>query len=357
MSHVRTSSPSNLPPLYGDRSRWALIQADCLQMLAQLPEASVDAVVTDPPYGLAFAGASWDGGADNRGLARGDGFQSFSRAWGKACLRVLKPGGHLVSFGAPRTVHRLVSGLEDAGLEVRDQLLWLYASGMPKSRRMAGGLGTALKPAYEPIVLARKPPERRGGRTVSVAANLELHGTGALGIDESRVGRVEGETDSAGYWPANVLVGHSARCTSTCEPGCAVRLVDELGPSAWPLSRIFYTPKASRAEREAGLEELPTEIRPVFSDRGNLRARANVHPTVKPLALMRWLVRLVALPGAVVLDPFAGSGSTGCAVLTSGQRRQFVGVEREPQYSQIAQARLRYWAAEASPGKARKDAK
>lgn len=357
MNEDLSRSAGSLPRLYGDRTHWALVETDSITLMNQLPEDCVDAVVTDPPYGLAFAGASWDGGSGNRSLSRGEGFQAFSRNWGMAAMRVLRPGGHLVSFGAPRTVHRLVAGLEDSGLEIRDQLLWLYSSGMPKSRRMAGGLGTALKPAYEPIVLARKPLARQSGRVVSTTANLELYGVGAMNIDAARRPRPDSDDKAVGYWPANVTLGHSDACTPTCSPDCAVRLVDSLQATTLPLSRIFYASKASRFEREAGLDDLPKSNRPVFSDRGNSRARSNIHPTVKPLGLMRWLVRLVALPGAVVLDPFAGSGSTGCAVLQAGERRQFVGIEREPGYTLIARARLRHFALESTSDEARKDAK
>lgn len=357
MNEDLSRSAGSLPRLYGDRTRWALIETDSIALMNQLPEDCVDAVVTDPPYGLAFAGASWDGGSGNRSLSRGEGFQAFSQDWGMAALRVLKPGGHLVSFGAPRTVHRLVAGLEDSGLEIRDQLFWLYSSGMPKSRRMDGGLGTALKPAYEPIVLARKPLARQSGRAVSTTTNLDIYGVGAMNIDATRQPRRTSDGETVGYWPANVVLGHSDACTPTCSPDCAVRLVDSLQATTHPLSRIFYSAKSSRREREAGLGALPKSNSPVFSDRGTSRARSNIHPTVKPLDLMRWLVRLVALPGAVVLDPFSGSGSTGCAVLQAGGQRQFVGIESQPDYTRIARARLRHFAEETASNEARKNAK
>lgn len=322
------------PVLYGDRARWGLIHGDAMAALDLLPEDCVDAVVTDPPYGLGFAGAAWDGGA----LAGAAGFENFTRQWAGAALRLLKPGGYLVCFGAPRTFHRLVVGIEDAGLEVRDQLLWLYGSGVPKSRTLPGGLGSALKPAYEPILLARAPLE-----TGTLVANAVLHGTGALNIEAARiVGARHANSnpcDQVGRWPANVLLGHEPECGERCSPNCVAGELDRVNPRARP-SRFFYAAKASRAEREAGLEHVPQRAAPVFSGRTQ-RPRANVHPTVKPIALMRWLVRLAVPLGGVVLDPFTGSGSTGIAALLEG--RQFLGMEREPEYVQIARARLAHW--------------
>lgn len=338
----RTVPAPHQPPLYGDLRRWGLIQADALALLKQLPAASVDAVVTDPPYGLAFKREQWDGGA----LADGLGLHAFTRSWAEQVARVLKPGGYLAAFGAPRTVHRLVAGIEDAGLEIRDQLLWLYGSGVPKSRRLPGGLGSALKPAYEPILLARKPLDRLTPATI---ANVARHGTGALNIDASRIARPASEAAGEGFWPANLALGHEPECdqsTGECMPGCVVPLIDDIAacerqPGAPPFSRLFYAAKASRTEREAGLEALSKQRSPIFS--GRLTApRANVHPTVKPIALMRWLLRLVVPPGGMVLDPFAGSGSTGIAAVL--ERRQFVGIEREAEYIAIARARIAHWA-------------
>jgi len=337
----RTPQPA-LPPLYGDLRRWGLIQVDALALLAQLPAASVDAVVTDPPYGLAFKQQHWDGGL----LADGLGFQAFTRAWAEPVARVLKPGGSLAAFGAPRTVHRLVAGIEDAGLEVRDQLLWLYGSGVPKSRRLPCGLGTGLKPSYEPIVLARKPLDRG---TPATMANIAQHGTGALNIDAARITRPEDGAAGEGFWPPNVALGHESECTEPsgqCHPTCAVPLIDRVAgeqrtPGGPPFSRLFYAAKAARAEREAGLEALTARRSPIFS--GRLTApRANAHPTVKPIGLMRWIVRLVVPPGGLVLDPFAGSGSTGIAAVL--EARQFVGIEREAEYVAIARARITHWA-------------
>jgi len=332
-----------LPPLYGDLRRWGLIEADSLKLLTALPDASVDAVVTDPPYGLNFKHEGWDGGS----LASGEGFQAFTTAWANELRRVLKPGAYLAAFGASRTAHRLVAGVEDAGLEVRDQLLWLYGSGVPKSRRLPGGLGSALKPMYEPILLARRP---FAPTTPATLDNVARHGTGALNIDATRIGRSATEPNTCGFWPPNVALSHEPGCgQTTCRSECAVRLIDQIDarerqPGSPPFSRLFYAAKTSRAEREAGCDQLEACVSLIFSrGSGTPKARANRHPTVKPIDLMRWIVRLVVPPGGVVLDPFAGSGSTGIAAVLEG--RQFVGIEREAEYVQIARARLGHWSA------------
>ncbi len=341
---ARRTPAAVLPPLYGDRRRWGLIEADALALLGQLPPNSIDAVVTDPPYGLAFNGEHWDGGS----LADGHGFQAFTSWWAAHLLRILKPGAHVAAFGAPRTVHRLVAGFEDAGFEVRDQLLWCFGSGVPKSRRMAGGLGSSLKPAYEPIVLARKPFD---AATSTIVTNVARHGTGALNIDAARIPKA-GTPEVEGYWPAHLALGHDDDCgepRGECVPECVVPLIDRLAAQhaggSPPFSRLFYAAKATRTEREAGCEQLEAIVSPIFSHGvGTPRARANLHPTVKPQALMRWIVRLVVPPGGLVLDPFAGSGSTGCAAVL--ERRQFIGIEREAEYVQIARARIAHWGAQ-----------
>ncbi len=177
------------PMLYEDATRaWGLIEADALLTLAKLPDACVDCVVTDPPYGIGFKGKAWDGADIRRAASRSDellsateAFERWTAVWASEARRVLKPGGYLLAFGAPRTFHRLVAGVEDAGLEIRDQLLWLNAQGLPKAHRLPGGLATALKPTYEPILVARSPLEGR------VASNLERFGTGALNIDATRI--------------------------------------------------------------------------------------------------------------------------------------------------------------------------
>lgn len=326
---------------------WTVREGDCVEVLATLAQASVDAVVCDPPYGIDFQGERWDGPAIRRAaghhaeprLSPGEAFEAWSAAWATECLRVLRPGAHIAAFGAPRTAHRLACALEDAGFELRDVLLWLYGTGMPKSRRLPGGRATALKPAYEPILLARKPPDG------PVAANLARHGTGALNVDACRAG---------GRWPANLLLTHHPACTpGGCPVTCPAALVDAAAtrtrPNSGPLrpaSRLFYCPKASRSERDAGCEHLPRHALDLFprarSSGRRPPAAANAHPTVKPLALMRWLVRLVTPEQGLVLDPFCGSGSTGAAAVL--EQRHFLGIEREPDYVAIARARIAHWA-------------
>jgi site-specific DNA-methyltransferase (adenine-specific) len=233
----------------------------------------------------------------------------------------------------------MVAGCEDAGLEIRDQLLWLHGRGVPKSQMLANGVSTTLKPTYEPIMLARAP------LTASTAAgNIAEHGTGGLNIAATRVAR----RSSDGYWPSHILLSHDPDCAfDECAAACAVRRLDAAGGrDSEPLSRLFYAAKADRAEREAGLGRLPRSQKPIFSDGAPLRrARANIHPTVKPIGVMRWLVRLITPPGGLVLDPFAGSGTTGCGAAL--ERRQFLGIERDTRYLPIARARLAHWAAAA----------
>jgi DNA modification methylase len=323
-----------------------LLEGDCMEVLSALDEASVDAVVTDPPYAISsLAGEQWDDAgmvrlarAEGRRLTAGQAFQEWSRRWAVGCLRVLKPGGHLLAFSSARTVHRLACGAEDAGFEIRDGLMWLYGSGMPKSRRYPGGRSTALKPAYEPIVLGRRPLE---GTTEETIASF---GTGALNAEACKVSERH---------PANVLLAHEPDCGKEgCAPDCAVALVDEQadavrrgsgGGSRVAPSRIFYCPKVGRRERDAGCEHLQGKRLDLFPRAGRSREPArNPHPCVKPLEVMRWLVRLACPPGGLVLDPTCGSGSTGAATLMEGRR--FVGIELDPAYIEIAAARIAHWA-------------
>lgn len=298
-----------------------LHHGDCLEVLRSMPDCSVDSIVTDPPYGLSFMGKKWDYDVPSVDV------------WGE-CLRVLKPGGHLLAFAGTRTQHRMAVRIEDAGFEIRDMIAWVYGSGFPKSLdvskaidKAAGaervvigetkkgaqtestgrygawgdgitptapstdaakewqGWGTALKPALEPITVARK------SLVGTVAENVLQHGTGAINVDG---GRVEG-----GRWPANFIHDGSEEAT------------DLLKDSA----RFFYCAKTSKA------------------DRGE-----NHHPTVKPTDLMRYLCRLVTPPNGIVLDPFNGSGSTGCAAVLEGF--QYIGIEREAEYIAISEKRI-----------------
>ncbi len=319
------------PSLYSDTTdRWRLLEADMLAALAKLPDSCIDAIVTDPPYGIAFHNEAWDGaGKAGRQLSDGEGFAAWAKAWASECQRVLKPGGHLVAFGSPRTFHRLTSGVEDAGLEVRDVLMWVYAQGAPKTRKLPGGQAAMLKPAYEPILLARKPLDGTTPR------NVEAWGTGALNTEASRVNS---------YWPSHLALSHGSGCTeAVCVSDCPAGLLDAARPDLRP-SRLFFCAKASKVERETGCEELPLQSDLLYS-RPAVRLRRNIHPTVKPLALMRWLVALVTPPGGVVLDPFTGSASTGIAAVM--ENRPFLGIEREAKYIDIACARLTHWAHEA----------
>ncbi len=328
----------------GDRVR--LLEGDSLEVLASLDSESVDAIVTDPPYAIGFQGERWDSAAireaaarqENERLGPGEAFEAWCRIWAAECRRVLKPGAFLAAFGSPRTYHRLACGVEDAGLENRDTLMWLYAEGMSKSRRYPGGRASTLKPAFEPIVLARRELDGTTEETIA------RHGTGALNAESCRV---------EGRHPANVLLGHSLGCReSECAPGCPVAEADRCvaeGRKRLAPSRFLYCPKASRSERDAGCERLPRRTLDLFPNAGAAGRKPadvrNPHPTVKPLELMRWLVRLLCPPGGLVLDPFCGSGTTGAAATIEGRR--FIGIELDPTYVEISAARITHW----SPGK------
>jgi site-specific DNA-methyltransferase (adenine-specific) len=432
-----------------------------LDVLPTLPDNSVDAIVTDPPYELGFMGKSWD----SSGIA-------YSVELWQECLRVLKPGGHLLAFGGSRTWHRIAVAIEDAGFDVRDSIAWLYGSGFPKSLdiskaidKAAGverevvtdivedlfgthevkrereaygigntsdtfsghadgamaretlpatdeakkwqGWGTALKPAFEPIVVARKP------LIGTVAANVLEWGVGGLNIDGSRIGAEErtnqpagslgnGQTLSGGQaqadrdattvqgrWPANIILDEytaglldEQSGVSTSRPiassvrketisgdqrtGAALGMYGEGAMKtghnhndSGGASRFFYVAKASKKDRNEGLEDLEAQR---HSDRENAegvggdnprnrtnQAKQNFHPTVKPTALMEYLVKLVTPPGGTVLDPFTGSGSTGKAALLNGFK--FIGIELTADYLPIIEGRLKH-AAETYAAKA-----
>lgn len=296
---------------------WRIRHGDCIAVMGKMAPASVDAIITDPPYGLGFMGQQWD--ALPPGLP-----------WARECLRVLKPGGHLLAFGGTRTYHRLAVAIEDAGFEMRDCLAWLYGSGFPKSKNLDGvwqDWGTALKPAFEPIVLARKP------LTGTVAETVFQHGTGALNVGECRTG--------PGRWPANVLLDEEAAAMLDEQTGELPSQETRTDSSRGGRKGMFgvasggarreYLGQSGGASRFLYVAKASTEER----NRGTV---GNTHPTVKPVELMRWLCRLITPPGGLVLDPFVGSGSTGIAALR--ESFSFVGIDNEPEYVAIARARI-----------------
>lgn len=416
---------------------FSIRHGDCREVLKQLPDCSVDAIVTDPPYELGFMGKAWD--------STGVAYQV--EVW-QECLRVLMAGGHLLAFGGSRTYHRLACAIEDAGFQIRDQIMWVYGSGFPKSlniskaidkqagaeREVIGqkmyarkgvaiaeertaigggsfgearmgditipamaeakqwdGWGTALKPAHEPIVMARKPLDG------TVAQTVLTHGTGGINIDGCRVktvdkweatgkqsapsqtlqGGVDGSlnvsvstTHSLGRFPANFIHDGSEdvlelfpRAKGGAYPakrGQAVntsfaggqktkggfRAMGDDGSAA----RFFYCAKASKKDRNEGLDgfEPKREADRIIDDGvggDNPRNRSNTpkinhHPTVKPTDLMRYLCRLVTPPNGTVLDPFTGSGSTGKAATLEGFN--FIGIEQSAEYIEIATARIKH---------------
>jgi len=397
---------------------------DCINQIQQFEENSIDAIVTDPPYELGFMGEKWDA----------SGIAYNVDLW-RECLRVLKPGGHLLAFGGTRTYHRMTCAIEDAGFEIRDCIQWIYGSGFPKSHNVSIGIdkaagrlkarstgfntagggkrnykpqnkefrsdsgykyqpvteqsvkwngwGTALKPANEPIVMARKPFKG------TIANNILQHGVGGLNIDASRIGDEVRETWGSGSenykmsspvpyneqrrmitgrWPANVILDESAAAALdeqsgftksglTSKPNHSPGQVMKTGFKAMPglfgfqdsggASRFFYVAKPSKSERESGLA-LTEKSKPVFGDSGGTyqglsdskTKRANTHPTVKPITLMEHLVKLVTPINGVILDPFMGSGTTGIAAVINDYK--FIGIEQSAEYAEIAAARIKH---------------
>jgi len=406
---------------------------DCIEGMKLLVDNSVDAVVTDPPYGLEFMGKEWDTFDKKQFGIKGtegendlkvkknfnilprynsDGLYNFTLNWAVECLRVLKPGGFLLSFGGSRTYHRMASGIEDAGFEIRDQIMWIYGSGFPKSLNIGKavdklqgnereiireekepakqrgntpfdmrnsssrfldkgnseweGWGTALKPAHEPIVVARKPLSEK-----SVALNVLKWGTGGINIDESRI-KFESDDDfynpTIGRFPANIIHDGSDEVTrlfpesnATNRKNIVIRKEDsssfggkagqqfsrnEFGDSG-SAARFFYCAKADKKERNKYLDGV--EEKQVNDGRKNqdsidcpqqrgLTFRKNFHPTVKPVDLMVYLIKLVSRENALVLDPFIGSGTT--AVACKYNNRNFIGFEKSREYCDIANKRL-----------------
>lgn len=419
--------------------RFNLFEGNCLEVMATMAENSIDSIVTDPPYELGFMGKSWDS----------SGVAFNVEVWQEA-LRVLKPGGHLLAFSGSRTYHRMAVAIEDAGFEIRDQIMWIYGSGFPKSHNVSKGIdkaagaerevvgkmanpassiysqsendmsrdvnitapatpaakqwdgwGTALKPAHEPIVVARKP------LIGTVANNVLTFGTGALNIDGARVGRADGddssagkrtatfgtqetesggdgsggwEQNTAGRWPANVIHDGSdevvelfPQSNSSAPSATATYGTSRDGrenstygkglysatPNRPPIgdsgsaARFFYCAKASKKDRNEGLDGFELKVSKFGNQKngkdlgnGSLNDKftnspsANHHPTVKPTTLMQYLVRLVTPPNGTVLDPFLGSGSTGKAAMYEGFN--FIGIELTPEYLPIAKARIEF---------------
>lgn len=425
-----------------------IINADCIHAMKDMPDNSVDSIVTDPPYGLSFMGKKWDYDVPSKEI------------WTEA-LRVLKPGGHLLSFGGSRTYHRMAVAIEDVGFEIRDQIMWVYGSGFPKSLNIGKavdklqgnervdigfriepesgrsmgtepsahkmkdesderygkdlrtrkeakmltkgtskweGWGTALKPAHEPIVVARKPLSEK-----TVALNVLRWGTGGINIDGSRVatdpsvddmlrtverGKRETETwekgsgfkneansltgvPSNGRFPANFMhdgsdevlelfpntksgVFNKRKTAGIWDDTKVEQEFKGMSGDSGSAARFFYCAKASKRERNEGCEGMEIKqttgggggigdyLDDVNSASGKLGSEKapskNNHPTVKPIALMQYLVKLVTPPQGIVLDPFMGSGTTGIACKREGF--EFIGIEMDEEYYKIAEARI-----------------
>ena len=325
-----------------------LLNDDCLEAMQKLIDdgVQVDSIVTDPPYHLQsivdrFGKASVDDDTytSEKVRNRSDGYSrlistgfmgqewdggdiAFRKETWALALKLLKPGGHLLAFSASRNYHRMAVAIEDAGFEIRDQLMWLYGSGFPKSHNLGDGWGTALKPAHEPIVMAKKFVEGTNKN------NREKYGTGGINIDGSRV--------EGGRFPANVMhdgseevmsefakYGERKSCTSPSKATPEGKIFKgkrnqgNLPMDSGTAARFFYCPKVSKTER----------------------GEDNTHPTVKPQELMKYLCRLVTPKGGTVLDPFMGSGSTGMAAKDEGF--DFIGIEKEKEYFEIAEKRIK----------------
>jgi site-specific DNA-methyltransferase (adenine-specific) len=404
---------------------YRLVLGDCIEKMKEISSNSIDCIVTDPPYEIGFMDVSFD----KTGIAHN------VEMW-KECLRILKPGGYLLSFGATRTYHRMACAIEDAGFEMRDCLMWIYGSGFPKSHNVGlgidkhfghsnrgraipsastyqasdkeeknkltgnkveeytgktelgkkySGYGTALKPAYEPIVMCRKPFKG------TVAKNVLEYGTGGINIDECRVGNEEitttgpeGSNKYAGFigkeqgqstfksthigrWPANILHDGSEEVVSlfpnTKSSNGSFKATDyEEKETSTPFTRgdfegygdsgsaarFFYSAKTSKKDRNEGCESLEekqysSDGREILNETAYQRNNSianNNHPTVKPTDLMRYLVRLVCPEGGTVLDPFNGSGSTGKAALLEGFN--YIGIDMDESYIEISKARLEH---------------
>ena len=391
--------------------KYQILEGDNRDTLKTLADNSIDAIVTDPPYGIDFLGKSWD--------ANTGALETYQE-----CLRVLKPGGHILAFSAARTYHHLAVTLEQAGFEIRDQIMWIYSSGFPKSQDVGrsiqrsmgvketrkqklntnggitnmgdrlehqdqsllerkpevditvvtdpeavqwAGWGTQLKPAHEPIALARKPMKG------SIKDNVLKHGVGALNIDATRVDveadEIESfqknwDRDNAGmgeYQKLDGSVAHGADQLKDMKKDIREYVPQGRFPSNVlgdipDYQKYFYCPKVSRSERHLGFEDpgpmfsgsrfdvyMPTNgttdpEKTIMAVEEKLKDKGNNHPTVKPIELMKYLIKLITPPGGIVLDPFNGSGSTGCAAVALGY--EYIGCELDPAYVEISKRRI-----------------
>lgn len=380
-----------------------ILQGDNRETLKTIADNSIDAIVTDPPYGIDFLGKAWD--------ANTGALETYQE-----CLRVLKPGGHILAFSAARTYHHLAVTLEQAGFEIRDQIMWIYSSGFPKSQDVGKsidrtnkkknlsdnsqswlGWGTALKPGHEPIALARKPIEG------SIVKTVQKWGTGALNIDATRVPfentNIEGMKRVTGSNADTFLNFNPEQRVNKDKSKDMDHGLDEVVYEPNELGRYpanilgdipdyqkyFYCPKVSRRERHMGFDDI-ISLDKMLSDmsgywvdvNGNKSNRTysnsmvwtpltgkifihglkheyaewckannvesnkgNNHPTVKPIELMKYLIKLITPPGGTVLDPFNGSGSTGCAAVELGF--EYIGCELDPAYVEISEKRIAAW--------------
>lgn len=369
---------------------WQVINGNSAEILKQYPDNSFDAVVTDPPYGINFLNKGWDSNVGEEEVYR-------------QCYRVLKPGGHILAFSAARTYHHLAMTIERVGFEVRDQIMWIYGSGFPKSQDIGrqidkslgkgiftgtgvtqvsagmrdftgdklprtekllhepeseeakrwSGWGTQLKPAHEPICMARKPLDCK-----NIATNVQQWGVGALNIDACRVATTADDKQdgfvigsSLGRFPANIIhdgsdevvsmfphskdgvaVGGKGQASSIYGNKMNKAEAENIGyGGSGSAARFFYSAKVSKRERNIGHDNVDT----------------NNHPTVKPVELMKYLIKLVAPANSTILDPFNGSGSTGMAAVELGHN--YVGIELDPHYCEIARRRIAAWQAETVP--------
>jgi len=403
---------------------YQILQGDNRLTLKTIPDNSVDAIVTDPPYGIDFLGKAWD---VNTGA-----LETYQE-----CLRVLKPGGHILAFSAARTYHHLAVTLEQAGFEIRDQIMWIYSSGFPKSQDIgrsiqrslgvkekkahkhnvprnggAGdtkhyesdgqtvctdpeaiqwqGWGTQLKPAHEPIALARKPIK------LSIAKNCQQWGVGALNIDATRVAGDDLQKIADWYSKDPTRAGTTGTFNNILSEAQdkprqdrvdaisdSTRAQEDILKGRFPSNvlgdipdyqKYFYCPKVGRKERHIGMADVKSA--PQTAKKGNgiqrvcetcgtpqMQAKdclcavkswvmpavngGNNHPTVKPIELMKYLIQLITPPGGTVLDPFSGSGSTGCAAVELGH--PYIGCELDPAYVDIAKRRIEAWSAACNP--------